>query len=367
MAFSYKQKLFAEFMLKRIGLEHADHIEQYLIKLENIYGSWYEYTDRDGYTTLNYSVSNCIQQLIDEIELKKNKNNIAIKEYNSSKLAATDLSSYVFCPVSFSINKSFIIEKPTGEELTSNGITLHEQLRLLKKNIPYNLKENEAHDSNVFQNEIIKRIRNSEVVFVGHSERKQYFSNDQENFIGEPDYIFKDELGKYFVVEEKYHSLKKKNHRHREISQGQYEKTVNRFFDNHEIQLISYIRNIKEYKIDYGYLIYWYYQTSKLVKENTTYSAFPQIHDVRIKKVELDQTNIDFYNKTIQGINALISASKQDISATNIVTNKCVGCVVNKYCIQKTGRLTTFNFPYKKEDIMLFYAKFPDELKKTQV
>ena len=79
MAYSTKQKLFAEFMLKRIGFNQPELIEQYLTQLENVFGRWSEWTNNSGYTSLTYSVSDCIQMLVDEIEIKKNKQEIQSK------------------------------------------------------------------------------------------------------------------------------------------------------------------------------------------------------------------------------------------------------------------------------------------------
>lgn len=305
MAYSTKQKLFAEFMLRRIGFTQHEQIELYLAQLENVFGEWSELTNKNGYTNLSYSVSNCIQMLIDEIEIKKNIHVIQAKEQKDLNISATELSNYVFCPVSYSIGKSFVINKPTSQEFTKSGTNLHEQLKLIGKKIPYDLSESEAHNWNVFQDNIIQKIRNSQVAFIGHSEDKQYFINQEAKFIGQPDYIFKDKEGKYFAVEEKFHSLKPEGHNYWIENPNLYQKMTNIFFDNHQIQLISYLRNIREYKLDYGYLIYWYYYTSKLVQGNTTYGAFPQIHDVRTMKIILDDKTEQFYQNTVANIRDL--------------------------------------------------------------
>jgi CRISPR/Cas system-associated exonuclease Cas4 (RecB family) len=362
MAYSTKQKLFAEFMLKRIGFTQADHIEQYLTQLEVQFRQW------DGLgedESIKYSVSNCIQMLIDEIEIKKNKQKIHSKEQNTTILSATDLANYTFCPVSYSIRQSFLIENPTGQESITNGVTLHEQLRLLNKKLPFSLNETQVHRSNVFQDEVIRKIRKSEIAFIGHSEDAQYFKNDEAQFIGQPDYIFKDEHGKYFIVEEKFHSLKPEDHQHWQERPNEYHKITNHFFDNHKIQAISYIRNIKEYKIEYGYLIYWYYQTSTWEHGNIHFASTPRIHDVRIKKILLDENTEGLYKTTVSNIRDLQKRQTQTFDSSKISISKCVGCAVSKYCSHKTRRQKEFLLPYNKDNIELFYVSFPDELKRN--
>lgn len=365
MGFSKKQELYAKFMLERIGYIKPEIIEKYLILLEKSFGEWKGTTNIDtGFVSFYYSVSNCIQLLIDEIDLKKNKQNIIVNDLISKRIAATDLSNYVYCPVSFSINKSFVINNPTGKVFTEFGTKLHEELRLINKIIPYDLKENEAHKDSIYENEIIKKIRSSEKIYIGHSEKEKYFINDEENYIGQPDYIFKDINGKFFIVEEKFHYLKPKEHIYWSNQTNAYEMNINNFFNNHIIQLISYIKNIKEYNIEYGYLIYWYYHVSDLYINGSRMCDLAQIHDVSIKQIELNQENIEFYKKTIEEINFLRNNGNQVFDTDKISINKCVNCVVNKYCTHKSGRLNKINYPFNKDDIRIFFAKFPDELKK---
>lgn len=365
MAFSKKQEMFAKFMLKRIGFNQPDIIEKYLMLLETAFANWNGITNREtGFTNYYYSVSNCIQQLVDEINLKKDKKNIIINDGISKRIAATDLANYVYCPVNYSINKSFVISNPTGREFTGFGTMLHNELRLIKKKIPFDLKENEAHSNSVFENETIKTIRNSEIIYVGHSEKDKYFINDTENFIGQPDYIFKDINGKYFVVEEKFHFIRPEDHDHRSNNTDLPLDHANNFFDNHIIQLVSYIKNIREYKIEYGYLIYWHYHISDLFLDGSIFCDFLQIHNVKIKKIEPDQHNTDFYKKTKERINYLRDNGNQEFDIKSISINKCVNCVVSKYCTYKSGRLNSLNFPFNKDDIKLYFAEFPEDLKK---
>src|SRR5690554_1714127 len=83
--------------------------------------------------------------------------------------------------------------------------------------------------------------------FVGHNDFKnqRYFINENEGFIGQPDYIFKNKNGENFVVEEKFQRNTYGNQR--------------RFYNNHKIQLASYINYIQEINLKYGYLVYWVY------------------------------------------------------------------------------------------------------------
>jgi len=358
---TYRQNLYANYLLKRIGFQHTDLIEKYISRLEKIYGKWDTYENYHGYDVPFYNVSGCIDVLREEIELKNQTAQIELKSFTQELIAATDLSNFVYCPISYSIDKSFIIECPTGEELTEYGRTLYEQLRLVNKIIPYSEKETEVHRLKVFNNELVKKIRSSELIFTGHSD-KDVFINKEEKFIGQPDYIFKDENGKFFAVEEKFHYLKSEHHQSWENSEKSYNKTINTFYDNHKVQLTSYIRNITEYKIEYGYLIYWFYE----LNEHRDERRIPQIHDVSIKKMTLTPNHVSLYNDAVAGIVNLHNNQGNvhfDFDVNKININKCVGCVVNKYCTHKSGRYNTYKFPHQRNHLTLFYTEFPDDLR----
>ena len=152
MAFSKRQTLFLDYLLEKIGFQDKVLMHKYKSKLESTYGKyhkeWRTVTYDSGYTKqyyyYRYSNSDCIDEVLKEIDVKKNLGSIRLTEFkNNSKISATDLSSFDFCPVSYSINKSFEIEHPTNEDKRVIGINLHETLRLIDKKIPKEYDESE--------------------------------------------------------------------------------------------------------------------------------------------------------------------------------------------------------------------------------
>lgn len=367
MGYSEKQKIFAKYMLLQIGILDEDFIEQYLRYLVKLHGKFdlNEWIDKNKFyhCSWRFSVSDCIQALIDEIDLKKDKQNIK-KRYNEfQKLSATGLSNYCYCPVSFSISSSFEIEKPSLIELTENGKKLHEELRLTKN------YEKIPDDGKCIINQIeyYRQIKSSQLVFVGHNEKEKVFYNESENWNGTPDYVFKDNDGKYFVVEEKFQRFfcPPKEPKYNEYTEEYDYTKINEyniwaekdvwFFDNHVVQTFSYVRNIKDYKIEYGFLIYWYYWYDG----DNTY-----IHRVAIKKIIQDKELEGLYLENKNGIQNLKDKGFKDFASVKITPNKCAACVVTKYCSHKTNRFDKFFFPYNLDQINLYQAEFPNMLKK---
>jgi hypothetical protein len=258
-----------------------------------------------------------------------------IEEYRLPKtstfyISATDISSYIFCPASYCIQKTFKEVEVTEE--AAIGTELHEQNRLVgfvpgatgkfvltssvTENIFYNAENKEFFDD----------INSSAIVYVGHaSNEKKFFKSSRGKFVGQPDYIFRNHNGESYIVEEKYRSLKKEIHFLR---------------DNHKAQLLSYIVGLDEFKAKYGYLVYWYYDyegDSRKVKKCVVY---------RVEKADAEQLVIRKAYKEITSCNAgnalIFDASKLDFS-------KCANCVVSKFCGHKTGRFDEVTVPYKRE------------------
>ena len=130
----------------------------------------------------------------------------------------------------------------------------------------------------------------------------------------------------------------------KEIEEWENEKSG--FHDNHQIQVIAYLKNIQEYQLSYGYLIYYYYDYDNKNE--------PYIHKVDIKKIELTESTSFFYNTKFEELKSLLTAKTSRFNNLSLHPNKCAGCVVNKYCGHKNKKYYDLTLPYKQE-YLLFY------------
>ena len=196
---SQKQYEYAINLLNRIGFTDFKLRSEYLKNINDLNTNFYEH--------LGYSKPECVDELVKEIEIKKNLNDLNLKVSDKNKITATDFASFNFCPASYSISKSFEIESGKHEIKKFLGAEFHETLRLIDNSIPESYKHNELYDSDILINEKINKIKNCELIFSGHTGENIVFLNKEEKYAGQPDYIFKDPNGNYFVVEEKFRFL----------------------------------------------------------------------------------------------------------------------------------------------------------------
>jgi uncharacterized protein YcfL len=329
IGYTENQYYYAKNLLLQLGMENDLAINQYLIGLDNVYGKEVEYAPRKW----GHTVVECIENIKEEIELKKFKWRIKDNKINTDdKITATDLASYIFCPASYSIKKSFRIDAPSNIKSTEIGTALHEKLRLSQQIAKR--KTGIALES-IYNEPILQSIINSKDIFTGHDDENFYFENKAENFRGVPDYIFRNDSNEIFVVEEKYifKSINEEDHQ-----------TV--FFNNHKVQLISYLRNIENYDIKFGYLIYWFYDYE---------ITRPYVHKYSILKIIYDEKAELLYQKAKNGIINLQENQQQEFAINNINLKKCAACVVNKYCGHKTQKFNELSLPYNRKYMLKKY------------
>lgn len=325
-----RQYNYARNLLMQLGFNDEGIMNSYLNGLAQAYGK----EDYRGYFSLEESINN----IKDELKLKQFRYRIRDNKDSSHQITATDLASYIFCPVSFSIKKSFEIEAPSNARSGEIGLLLHSQLRLISQMVNSEYKSDE---DSIYVDPFFDVLNDSKILFSGHEKSNLIFENINEGFRGVPDYIFKDNKNEVFIVEEKFF---RKRSNYKPI-----------FFNNHKVQLISYIRNIIEYDVKYGYLIYWYYDLT---------SSGPRVNNVATLKIIKDEKSELLYQRALTGIKDIQINYKQDFNISNLNLKKCAACIVNKYCGHKTAKFNDVTFPYSRNYMLTKYIpRLRDKLK----
>ncbi len=367
-----KQKLLRDQIIKRLGFRQDNFLEEYQDILEKVSNSfrllgvrtkiwneqqgqfkpfnenvYHSYQEKgDFYIPNSFSI---LDFLIYEINFKKNKH-VRVKTISNTYISATDISNYTFCPISYSINKTFEIPRL---ESSTTGKFMHERNILLYYVKPYKLTDSnnevvlelEFYDSfNEFINFMTKNffddVKKAQLFYCGHSdgfESKKFFKNKKDNYVGQPDYIFFDKSKQqYFVVEEKFQYVKKDE-------QGRYGSHI--FYPNHVNQLNSYIHGLDNLNITHGYLLYWKYciegNESKVISCDV----------LRIEKTaEGRKSFIEVFQKVSQTIKN--RGGQFEINMRN--PNKCASCVSSFVCGHKTGMYDKFTIPYSVNYLKVF-------------
>lgn len=247
-------------------------------------------------------------------------------------ISATDISSYVYCPASYSIKQTFNEIAQYNEE-AEIGTSMHEHNRLAaylpKEKGGKLFKDFIAGDPEFYtehNKSFFDDIRNSSIYYIGHAENSvKYFKSSKGKFVGQPDYVFKNDLGENFVVEEKFRNFKSKA-------------TV--AYNNHKAQIISYLSGLDTINAKYGYLVYWYYEYSK---------KYRRVKECIVYKYENDSNNASYIREVYTKILELNKGYVLPFGTRKLDANKCTNCAMRIFCGHKTGRLSEIAVPYKKE------------------
>ena len=299
-----------------------------------------------------------IDFLVLEYRYKKEKL-YKIKKNNTNLISATDLANYTYCPIGYSIGQTFQTPK---NQLGEVGSKKHEEhclfFNLQKKSNVKHIKI-ETEDDQITEkidlfdnyrndetNSFFDDLDNSELIYYGHNidNEEKYFINNEKGFIGQPDYILKNSSNKYFVIEEKFKRSKYSNE--------------NYFFSNHKVQLASYIYFLNKYKIEYGYLVYWLYDYKDYNFE---------INKCKVLRVNRNNNIESYLLNKYDLINNFKTKKYLNVKIDDIDPVKCANCVYVFICAHKNKRQNQVSLPYQSGYFNLYYAKYPEELKKVEI
>lgn len=361
-----KQTIFLKYLLKRLGFDaESDYGKNFIDQLSKIafIHKWIGVIEVDPekdpeespyyeYDSINQLLIPKKFDLIDYVfwEVKYRKEGRFIKiENNSDFISATDLSNFSYCGIGYSISKTYQLPK---NQLAIIGTQHHEKQRIISKFLQFEGKlEEEFYEDTFEENYLVsslneneklffEELKESTLIFNGHKEEREYFINNELNYAGQPDYIFKSKIHKYFVVEEKF--------------KRESDDYSNFFFHNHKVQLASYMYFLTEYKIDYGYLVYWTYSRfnpkeiigCKILKisrssqvQNYLFEVYSKVKDFKIKK---------YFNFSPEEY---------------LKPKKCANCVYILACGHKSKKYKQVTIPYQSSYQKLFYTPYPEELK----
>ncbi|SKB56122.1 hypothetical protein SAMN05660226_01990 [Parapedobacter luteus] len=323
---SPKQQILIEYLIKQLGFEDDNFLKQYIDELEKTIPVFTP--DRGP----DFVMENIIDLLF--LELNTMKNRRLESRLIGDFISATDIAAFTYCPVSYAIAKSFVLPKPEsaiiGTSLHSKGYILNftgnnNTLGNEQNSNQHNKKANLDYLINEENELLFDTLKKSELVYADFDGSGKPFKGKRGAFVGKPDYIFRDEVGNFFAVEEKY-------------QYRQYSSSISpNFYDNHVNQIVSYIYGIPKPKIAYGFLVYWKYD----FHNNDIY-----IQECQVKKINKTALNRQNILTVFRAIEHFMNEKLINFDKSSRNPKKCANCVYRLYCGHKTGYFTKIPLPY---------------------
>ncbi|MET2985639.1 hypothetical protein [Aureibaculum conchae] len=311
------------------------------IKLRQFKSHLIESITYDDYIS-RVKLARYIKNFQEEFELREKKNLKNI--YNPNKtISVSDLSQYLFCPVSYAINATYEIDaNDTWEkdEWLGNRRNFSDRHRIYNQ---HNDFKKAFDDSDILINDELKKdfdnLFNSKLIVDNVSKSLlQLFTDSQKSIVGAPDYILKNSNGNNIVITEKFSSI------HSADSQTP--------FDSDLVKHFAYLEKFDKMDLDFGYFITWYWELIDIETNTGRIKKKIKITSYRIVKVERNNTNSNKLNNALNRVKSLKTTKSMQIDADRIsYANKCFSCSVFSYCNHKTGRFDQINLPYELTEI----------------
>jgi len=279
-------------------------------------------------------------------EISNRTKNAFTKIFNPKKITlVSDLSDFEFCPVSFAINETYSVSSNATWEKDE---WLGEKKHLIDRYNDFQKTKNISDtfkDSSIEINDTVKNdfneIFNAKLIINNYDgSSKTFHSNPTDTVRGNPDYVFENTSGKRFVVIEKFT---------KRTSEG-----IATAFNNDLIKLYGYIFELASLNIDFGYLIYWYWQLDDIEDGNGNVKKKIRIRTYRIFKVEKTAENKSKHATSLSRVNEFKRTGNFEVDGDRIsYPNKCLNCSVVSYCNHKTGKFNSIKLPYDISEITL--------------
>ena len=237
-------------------------------------------------------------------------------------LTASEIASYVYCPVSFSIKRTYRITAENKE--MEMGTFLHDAIQSqdggLMKNTSSIIKQKKKELPALYEHKL---------GYAGHLKKADVFVNKDLEITCKPDLIFQsnDDSG-WFIIEEKYSPSKA---------------LVENVYPNQKIQIQAYLETIPN--ASYGYVVTWYYFFSDKGELKFQHSlALDKLSNYKISKP--DEKLSSKLRQTVDEIRSLLS--KGWITRKVSSSAKCIPCTLKQHCLHfKIDNLKGIKFPYK--------------------
>ena len=331
-----KIKYYINWVYEHLKFSDEKRIEfvEYIIKIIT-------YTRDDHSTYISKNKLSNILYLLD-LDLISKASYLAKTVNQPNALLLSELSQYIYCPVSFSINKTYNI--PTLKPMDSSVIWMGNKDgfydRYLKyqknKDILAAFKNHEVVDSvelTARDIQIFENLFKGKLIINNYFDTtNRSFNSDNKKLRGAPDYVVQLNDGKRVLIQEKFSSVSSAN--------------ASKVYNSDIIETEAYLTKFKNLNVDYAYFINWIWSIYKLDDDVGFQGAMIRyVKKVDIHLIKIKDAREQFVEKESEKINSLKSGNHLNVKNVSF-PSRCLNCSVYIYCEHKSGTKNTLRFPY---------------------
>ncbi len=276
-----------------------------------------------------------IKNLVEELQLRQ-RSDIPQIYREGKRTSVSNLSHFLFCPVSYAIQQTYEVYAQTSwerDEWKADKLYLADRLRIFKET--GQLKDAFADAEINFTEELNKQIhyifRSELIVSNTPGSDPTIFEADDQSLSGAPDYILQHPDGTKFVIIEKF------SH----ISSADRDSP----FENDLVKPLAFLNKFQSLRLRFGLILNWYWD---LVDISTDENIRKKIvlRSMKIHRVDPETQEMPLH-RAMEAV-AEFNRKKQLVMDGDRLSwpAKCLNCSVVSYCHHKTGWFDEINLPY---------------------
>jgi tetratricopeptide (TPR) repeat protein len=276
-----------------------------------------------------------IKNLVDELHLRK-RTDITPSYKEIKRTLVSDLSHFLFCPVSYAIHQTYEVYAQTSwerDEWKQDKLYLGDRLRIYKET---GILSKAFADAEInFTEELKKQIhfifQSELIVDNATSSEPTIFNSDEGTLTGAPDYILKHPTGGTFVIIEKFSHISSRD------KEQPYESDL--------IKPLAFLNKFGSIGLRFGLILNWYWDLIDIPSEDKIRKK------IVLRSLKVHRMDAGHHELKLQ---TAIKAVENFRKTSELITDgdklswpaKCLNCSVVSYCHHKTGRFDQIPLPY---------------------
>lgn len=321
---SEKQATFIQNLVDQLGYKDSPHKDFFLEKLG--------FNEAD----IEYA-SGLIEELLTENKRRKFFRHKSINEEETPTVQ--DLAQFVFCPASYSVKRTFVIERNQELQIVDDNESpesyLLERITILKTPLEEIKEEAKEHFKMTYKIQFndFKKFIESNLIYNGYSDFGCQFKHNKEyNINGRPHLIFQNNNGERTLV----------------IEKTTYKKIIpDIVWENNQVQAFAYLYLFEDFNCTQAVVIYW---------RNTNDGRWNLDREYKMFNITKSDYNKELLINKLKLFNKLLEDKKIPFNSELVNPAKCFKCSCRNLCNHKSGLINDLLYPYRTP---VYSKKYP--------
>lgn len=268
-----------------------------------------------------------------------------IQQYKKKVTLVSDLSHYLFCPVSFAISETFKLDTDSSwerDEWKQDKKLFVHRHKIYKKtgSLKSAFDDSLLRVDQQFVNDLGYLFNSTIRVNNTTNPNPTIYENNSKSLKGAPDYLLQDDKGIKFVLTEKFSNVHSADRQ--------------KPFDSDLVKHWAFVEEIENIGASFGFFLTWYWDW---VDDSTSVGNARKhmvITKYRIVKIEKNTANRNRLLRAIERVEHFRNSQVMSVDGQKLSwPRKCLNCSVMSYCNHKTGNYDELRLPYSLSQNMV--------------